>query len=328
MALSPLSFGSVVTSANLLNFDACAQSSNKADFQILLHSDQLMKSLIKISVDSDLSDDTVLWRYMSLDKFINLIDTQALFLSPIAYFKKSDPLEGHLPKKFHAEIESHLHEMSKFGPKLPKSAPKEMLEFEREWAETSSRRLKLMREKARGRQSICCWYESKFESEAMWKLYGDNGKSIAIKTTVASLKKSIESRDNEKLAVLARMRYLDFNDADMTREELLAKKDRVSTILLKRKEYEHEKEVRLYHEPDIFDLSSHGLILEDYWEKYVIKPHTINVDIGELIHSVVVSPYVSEPYLSSVKSICEKYELSKCDVYQSKLLESYDIELK
>src|ERR1700759_3657331 len=115
-----------------------------------------MKSLIKINVDSDLLDDTVLWRYMSLDKFINLVATQTLFLSPIAYFKNSDPLEGHLPKKFHTEIESHLQLMSKSGPKLPESAPKEMLDFEKEWAETSTRRLKLMREKARGRQSICC----------------------------------------------------------------------------------------------------------------------------------------------------------------------------
>ncbi|NVZ81214.1 DUF2971 domain-containing protein [Pseudomonas yamanorum] len=287
-----------------------------------------MKSLIKIKIDSDLSHETVLWRYMSLDKFINLIDTQKLFLSPIAYFKNSDPLEGYLPKKFHNEIESHLQLMSQSGPKFPKSASKEMLKFEREWAETASRRLKLMREKARGRQSICCWYESKLESEAMWKLYGDNGKSIAIKTTVASLKKSIETKDNEKLAILARMRYLDFNDSDMTREELLAKKERVSSILLKRKEYEHEREVRLYHEPDVFDLLNHGLVFQDYWEKYVIKPHTINVDVCELIHSVVVSPYVSEPYLSSVKSICAKYDLTKCAVYQSKLLESYDIELK
>lgn len=287
-----------------------------------------MKSFIKIKIDSDLSDDTVLWRYMSLDKFINLIDTKTLFLSPVAYFKNSDPLEGHLPKKFHNEIESHLQLMSQSGPKFPESAQKEMLEFEQEWAETTSKRLKLMREKTRGRQSICCWYESKFESEAMWKLYGDNGKSIAVKTTVASLKKSIDSRNNEKLAILARMRYLDFNDVDMTRKELLAKNERVSTILLKRKEYEHEREVRLYHEPDIFDLLNHRLILEDYWEKYVIKPHTINIDIGELIHSVVVSPYVSDPYLSSVKSICSKYGLSECDVYQSKLLESYDIEFK
>jgi hypothetical protein len=287
-----------------------------------------MKSLIKIRIDSDLQDDAVLWRYMSLDKFINLIDTRKLFLSPISYFKNSDPLEGHLPKKLHNEIESHLQLAGQNGPKLPEDAPEEMLEFEKEWTETSSRRLKLMREKTRGRQSICCWYESKLESEAMWKLYGDNGKSIAIKTTVASLKKSIESRDNEKLAVLARMRYLDFNDVDMTREELLAKKESVSTILLKRKEYEHEREVRLYHEPDVFDLLNPTLVFADYWEKYVIKPHTINVDVGELVHSVVVSPYVSEPYLSSVKSICSKYELGEINVYQSKLLESYDIEFK
>ncbi|MDT9642572.1 DUF2971 domain-containing protein [Pseudomonas protegens] len=284
-----------------------------------------MKSNIKIKIDLELSDEVVLWRYMSLEKLINLIDTRALFLSPIAFFKNSDPLEGHLPKKFHDEIASHLQSMMQSGPEFPESAPKEIRNFEKELKESSSQQLKLMREKARGRKSICCWYESQFESEAMWKLYGDNGKSIAIKTTVGSLRKSIESRDNEKLVFLERIRYLDFNNVDMTRDELLAKKESVASILLKRKEYEHEREVRLYHEPDRFDLMRPENFLSDYWEKYIIKPHTINVDVSELIHSIVISPYVSEPYTSSVKAICGKYELTSCDVYQSKLLESYDI---
>lgn len=284
-----------------------------------------MKSNIKINIDSELSHEVVLWRYMSLEKLINLIDTRALFLSPIAFFKNSDPLEGHLPKKFHNEIESHFQSLATNRPKFPKSAPKQMLDFEKELEGTSSRQIQFMREKARGRLSICCWYESQFESEAMWKLYGDNGKSIAIKTTVGSIKKAIESRDNDKLVYLHRMRYLDFNDVGMTREELLAKNERVSKILLKRKEYEHEREVRLYHEPDIFDLLSPQAVLSDYWEKYTIKPYSINVDISELINSVVISPYVSEPYISSVKAVCAKYELTQCEVYQSKLLESYDI---
>lgn len=284
-----------------------------------------MKSNIKINAGSELSHEIVLWRYMSLEKFIHLIDTRALFLAPIAFFKNSDPLEGHLPKKFHDAIESHFQSMREGGPKLPKTAPKEMLVHEKEWEVTSDRRLKLMRQKTRGRQSICCWYESQIESEAMWKLYGDNGKSIAIKTTVGSLIKSVESRENDKLVFLERMKYLNFNDGDMTREELLAKKKSVSTILLKRKEYEHEREVRLYHEPDIFDRFSPQLIFTEYWENYLIKPYTINVDINELIHSVVISPYVSEPYISSVKAICAKYELNECEIYQSKLLEGYDI---
>lgn len=58
-----------------------------------------MKPNNKIEIDPKLLDDVILWRYMSLEKFIHLIDSKTLFLSPISYFKNSDPLEGHLPKK-------------------------------------------------------------------------------------------------------------------------------------------------------------------------------------------------------------------------------------
>jgi len=262
---------------------------------------------------------------MSLEKFVNLIDSKTIFLSPISYFKNSDPLEGHLPKKFHIRMENTLRSMRNNFYQDDKEMSSEMKDSIRTWNVTSNRRIELMKEKSRDRQSICCWYESQFESEAMWKLYGDNGKSIAIKTTVGALKKSIESVDNDKLVFLDRIKYLDFDDTKLMEEELTDGDKAIASILFKRKEYEHEKEVRLYHKPDEHDLlNPQNIVFSDYWEKYTIKPHFVNVDINEMIHDIVISPFVSEPYESSVKAICSKYELNKCNVYKSTLLEKYD----
>ncbi len=287
--------------------------------------DQKMKPKNKIVINSKLSNDVILWRYMSLDKFIHMIDSRTIFLSPISYFKNSDPLEGYLPKKFHMDMENTLRSMrdslrSDYG-----DMPDEMKSWMREWNAISDLRMELMKEKTRDRQSICCWYESQFESEAMWKLYGDNGKSIAIKTTVGALKKSIESEGNDNMVYLDRIKYLDFDDIDLNKEMLWENNRAIASILFKRKEYEHEKEVRLYHKPDEYDLlDPQHTMLTDYWERYTIKPYFINININEMIQDVVISPFVSEPYESSVKAICSKYELNNCKVYKSALLDKYD----
>lgn len=285
-----------------------------------------MKLKNKIIIDPKLSDEIILWRYMSLEKFIHLIDSKTIFLSPISYFKNSDPLEGYLPKKFHMAMENALRSMRMSLTSDYKDMPSEMKDLLRELDATNDLRLELMKEKSRGRQSICCWYESPFESEAMWKLYGDNGKSIAIKTTVGALKKSIELEDNDKLVFLNRIKYLDFDDIDLKEEELLENNNAIASILFKRKEYAHEKEVRLYHQPDQHDLlQPQHTMLNDYWEKYTIKPYFVNVDINEIIHDIVISPFVSDPYESSVKAICSKYELNNCKIYKSALLDKYDL---
>lgn len=282
----------------------------------------------KIIVDIDIPDEVVLWRYMSLEKFIYLINEHKIFLSPISFFRDSDPLEGHLPKKFNEMFKLKMQEMDKFFDdyiKIDSIDSEDIRNLIGDSRKTSRRRLSLMREKVRGRQSICCWYESAFESEAMWKLYGDNGKAVAIKTTVGSLKKSIISEENKNLVYLKRVKYIDFNDMHINLEEILGDDKKIANIILKRKEYDHEREVRLYHTPNELDMLGQANYLNDYWEKYEIKPYLLNVNVNELIESVIISPYVREPYISSVKAICKAYQLMCCEIYQSSILEKYDL---
>ncbi|GAI39952.1 unnamed protein product, partial [marine sediment metagenome] len=54
--------------------------------------------MAKLHVGKSLRDTDVLWRYVTLDKFINLIDSRALFFAPLAWYEKTDPFEGYLPR--------------------------------------------------------------------------------------------------------------------------------------------------------------------------------------------------------------------------------------
>lgn len=50
------------------------------------------------------SDDTIIWRYMSYDKFKDLIEKEALFFYSVINYRKGDPLEGAMTDYTHRTI--------------------------------------------------------------------------------------------------------------------------------------------------------------------------------------------------------------------------------
>lgn len=53
---------------------------------------------MSIDVSKSLSSEMILWRYMSIDKLIDLLSKNQLFLAPLSSFQKTDPFEGYAPK--------------------------------------------------------------------------------------------------------------------------------------------------------------------------------------------------------------------------------------
>lgn len=291
-----------------------------------------MDSFKSVIVSGSLPSDAVLWRYMSLDKFIHLLHSKSLFLSPLSFFSRSDPLEGLLPKKFHNGLAHHVREMfseSFLGIQENKTkfsdiphAPL-MLEDIEERLKISKLKLNKMLEIARKRKCICCWYGQNHESEAMWKLYGDNGKAVAIKTKVGALEASINSRNNSEIVFLDKVRYIDFDCDELKFDELGLSKSNAS-ILLKRQEYDHEREVRLYIIPNEHDLFNSRNMLDDYWLNYKIKPRTLDIDIDQLIEEIIISPFAGEPFLSSINIISKQFGIDQRKIRRSTLLEEYE----
>jgi len=125
-----------------------------------------------------------IWRYMTFDKFLYLIDKKALYFARADQFH--DPLEGTFPngavKLFSALKIKNLNEF------LSKAA---FL-----------------------RQSVAanCWHINNKESLDMWKKYTKNGHGVALRSTRSRLKKSISRHTNDQIRIIE-MRYIDFSRA-------------------------------------------------------------------------------------------------------------------
>jgi hypothetical protein len=82
---------------------------------------------------------------------------------------------------------------------------------------------------------VSCWHESEYDSDAMWKLYCPSGDGIAIESTVGQLTASLGARND---LTVGRVRYMDFDN------DPIEKGHENYRLFLKRKCFEHEKEIR------------------------------------------------------------------------------------
>ena len=278
--------------------------------------------LAKVKVGESISIDTPLWRYMSLDKLINLLEDNILYFTPLEAYQNSDPFEGYIPKvAFEAFAEifgSQVKELDKAYDQLKARAGQNVSQLSKlsemkDGILALSESTKLAYKTINKGITVNCWHANKSESEAMWKLYSDNGKGIAVKTSVSSLVKSIEHFQQEILVQLGAVKYLDFNDNQISPKDCVT--DGNLSPLLKRSSFSHENEARLFTVPKI-DTSNVS--------SFKPKPEFIKALALDLIEEVYISPFSGEPFVSSVKAICKKYSIPHEIVMESKLLEGHE----
>ena len=210
-------------------------------------------------------DNATLWRYMDFTKFVSLLDRQALFFSRID--KLGDPFEGSSPLINVATRPTYLI-MSGLDPK---HIPDAMASFAN-------------RKQMVHRILVNCWHENNGESEAMWKLYGGN-LGLAIKTTFAGLSECFECKTE---MFIGKINYIDYNTT------LVGERNLFTSILTKRKSFEHEREVRV--------------VANDFDHKYEFGTN-FDVNLDSLVDSVVIAPYSPEWFVNLVKSVANKYSL-------------------
>jgi len=280
------------------------------------------------SVSTKLDGSTSLWRYMSLDKLVDLLSTSELQFAPLAWFVKSDPFEGYLPAvalDADASIFSPLVKDNELAFQLVEEhrrnigravteEEKALFNSQLEDMKAAPRIYHAAIAKA---ISVSCWHENKGESEAMWRLYGDSGKAIAIETTLDALKESIQVCESPYRVHIYPVKYLDFFDNTLSPRDCVVEGQRAP--LLKRISYEHEREVRAF----IFrvpESARKGLDLES-WKP---TPVRIPVELKRLVKAVHISPYPGEPFPNSVLTICEKYGIPAGVVKPSRLLSGHE----
>ena len=219
-------------------------------------------------------DDSIIWRFLDLAKFISLLKEESLYMT------RADKFED----QFEGEVCS-LENSDKYDEAL--------MDYYSDCLEGKPVSAQLIQNEhyaiqmIRKNSFLSCWFEGSYESIAMWKLYasGKDSKGVAIKTTVGRLKKAL-ARDVE----IGRIAYIDYSKEWPNANEALWRK-RLSF------EYEHEVRVRV--------ITDGGLSLTP--PEFMSLP----VNLDELIETVFVSPLAGTWFKDVVVDILKKYGLNK-----------------
>jgi hypothetical protein len=137
--------------------------------------------------------DALLWRYMDISKYLDLITTSKMWFTRVSEFRKIDPYEATLTEydedkttkivetTSKEELKAVLIQRGETGiAKLIDELPGKSIYFFQLLYLT---RLPMVDMNAYT-HSISCWHLNPTESDAMWALYAGRDAGIAIKSTV------------------------------------------------------------------------------------------------------------------------------------------------
>ena len=216
--------------------------------------------------------ETTLWRYTDFTKFVSLLEASALFFARTD--KLGDPFEG-----THSDLNYALH------PILYKDQQK-MID-----------QLPGIHETFRRYVAVNCWHSSEYESAAMWNRYARDHDGVAIKTDFRSLAASFT---DPTTVHIGRVEYVDYRSTFIPEHSIYP------AFLCKRISFEYEREVRaLITEFPPSDGAGLGAHSPDVWD----VGRYCQIELGQLIHEVVVSPLSPEWFIQLVQSVASKYGL-------------------
>ena len=254
-------------------------------------------------------DDAVLWRYMSLEKFANILATQSLFFTRADKFE--DKFEGHVPRQI----------MSIYKSAVSASEKRENLREGSILAHAYGLRKHVM---------CNCWYQAEQESMAMWDKYHMRNSGIAIKTTMENLKNSLPGRFD---VFIGEIQYLEEYNKIGVLENVSIPNLVHYPYFYKRKSFEHEHEVRVLIEIEslLRNYFSDQGINEIPFEQELCKiGMLIEISVETLIgenSEVIISPYAEQWVIDTVASIVKQYEF-QFPVNRSRLSDEPGQELK
>lgn len=227
---------------------------------------------------------TVIWRYLGLDKFLDLLASSELFFTNAA--KMTDRYEGVIPKRNEKYI---LRNLKNEG-------------FDNEEARLESQIKLHQTNSLRALTLLNCWTINQHESYALWKIYLGGSKSgVAIKTTVSKLERAIKKGEDpfDEDIYISKVIYTDF-----IKEE---PESRFNVTTTKNKFYEYENELRLF----IFNYPRSEGGTETPYDISIGR--RLKVDINELIDEIYLSPFTGQWFDKTLVDTIDRFnpELKK-----------------
>ena len=152
---------------------------------------------------------TIVWKYLDLSKFLDLLMSRKLFMSRSDKFE--DQYEGTFSEPTYEEIK-----------KLSENNP-EFLDY-----------YKSHREKV----VVSSWHINEYESFAMWQIFTQNNEGLAIQSTIGRLQKALKPEINYS-QFIGEVNYIDY------KKEYIPFDDMFFPFMFKRKSFQYEREVRI-----------------------------------------------------------------------------------
>ena len=152
---------------------------------------------------------TIVWKYLDLSKFLDLLMSQKLFMS------RSDKFEDQYEGTFSEPTFEEIRKLAIDNPKF--------LEY-----------YKNHREKV----VISSWHINEYESFAMWQIFTQNSEGLAIQSTIGRLQNALLPEKTYK-QYIGEVNYIDY------KKEYIPFDDLFFPFLFKRKSFQYEGEERI-----------------------------------------------------------------------------------
>jgi hypothetical protein len=205
------------------------------------------------------ADETIIWRYMDLPKFLSLLEQKAL------YFALCDELEDKWEARIHrADFNAWVNCMG------PESAARVKEGFDRLHASVA----------------VNCWYRGDEESVAMWTLYTQTQYGIAIRSNIGRLKRALEPSPLQIQIGMVEYRNLDDSSCEPLDPKLVPAQ---MFLFQKRLCYQHERELRAY----TFAPPTSASKAKRRSRHRELPEHgpLVSVDLAELVETVRLGPH-------------------------------------
>lgn len=238
-----------------------------------------------------------IWRYVDFAKFVLILEEKALFFADYKQF--DDPEEGCFPYE-------NIIKQSQVLGQVNKDIP---LEKRIEIAEGHYRKLEEALHGA-GDYFINCWHMNNVESLAMWKLYSDMNKGIAIQSTFKNLNECLSKYEHADDIAIGMVNY--DPSIDWSHECTVYR-----PFLHKRRSFQHEQELRavLFRSHDAnkmkLEIDNPADTIKDS------KGIPIPVDLDILIDKIYISPKAHIWFEKLVRTLLNKYDLGHKEVIHS-----------
>lgn len=256
----------------------------------------------------NLSDDQVIWRFMSLTKLLDFLISKNLYFTQIKVLRANDPYEfeaWEFEKQVGEAIDKDDDLALRFFNSGVESDPDmraRIIKSNRETFGMSG--LRIRRDVWARSMYVSCWHVSDDEPAGLWKQYSDEYEGVSIKSTVGRLRESLLDAPQEL--------HIGLIEYDNPKTYSRYDVNLFFPAFRKRINFSHERELRIV----FFDKD------QDFNDAEKVYPLGVKIpcDLSKLIEKVIVGPKCDGWVLSTIGQTIRAL-MPGANVMRSKLLD-------